>query len=132
MMDAVASTTHGRVRGTVEGGVAVFRGVPYAQAPVGPLRFAAPVAPVPWDGERAATAYGPAAPQIGLDGVAAEIFAPAFSSGEDCLTLNVWTPDPAATGTAGHGVDPRWRVLTAAAAPQPGSTRRVRPDGVVS
>jgi para-nitrobenzyl esterase len=97
-MDAVALTTYGGVCGTVEDGVAVFRGVPYASAPVGPLRFAPPAAPVPWDGERAATAYGPAAPQIALDGVAAEIFAPAFAGGEDCLTLNVWTPDPRAAG----------------------------------
>ncbi|MDW5593764.1 carboxylesterase family protein [Conexibacter stalactiti] len=97
-MDAVASTTYGRVRGTVEDGVAVFRGVPYAAAPVGSLRFAPPVAPASWDGERDATAYGPAAPQIGLDGVAAEIFAPAFPSGEDCLSLNVWTPDLGGAG----------------------------------
>ena len=43
----VVSTTRGRVRGTLEEGVHVFRGIPYAEPPVGPLRFAAPQPPEP-------------------------------------------------------------------------------------
>lgn len=49
-MDAIApvvATTHGRVRGFTRGGTAVFLGIPFAQAPVGPLRFAAPEPPDP-------------------------------------------------------------------------------------
>jgi para-nitrobenzyl esterase len=97
-MSALAATTYGQVSGTVENRVVVFRGVPYAKAPVGPLRFAAPVAPDPWEGELAATAYGPAAPQPRPGGLVEDIFSPRHPAGEDCLSLNIWTPDPAATG----------------------------------
>ena len=83
-----ARTTTGRVRGTVEGDVAVFRGIPFAQPPVGALRFAAPAPPRPWDGVRAAAAFGPAPPQAGAFGMDQLV------GGEDWLTLNVWSPDP--------------------------------------
>ena len=46
------STTAGRVRGRVEDGCAVFRGIPYAAPPVGPRRFQAPAAPQRWAGVR--------------------------------------------------------------------------------
>lgn len=69
-------TAAGGVRGRWENGVAVFRGIPYAESPVGSRRFGAPVAVQPWDGTRDALEFGPP----GL------------------LTLNVWSPD---LGTAG-------------------------------
>ena len=53
----------GRVRGTYADAVHAFRGIPYAQPPVGPLRFAAPVPPEPWDGVRDADDFGPPPPQ---------------------------------------------------------------------
>ena len=58
-----AHTTSGDLQGTTESGVAVFRGVPYAAAPVGALRFAPPQEIAPWSGLRDATAHGPIAPQ---------------------------------------------------------------------
>jgi para-nitrobenzyl esterase len=82
-----ARTTTGRVRGTVED-VSVFRGIPFAQPPVGVLRFAAPAPPRRWDGVRDALAFGPPPPQadaFGMDQLA---------GGDDWLTLNVWSPDP--------------------------------------
>ncbi len=83
-------TTHGRLQGVEEGGVRVFRGVPYASPPVGELRFAAPQPPLPWPGTRPALAFGPAAPQVPpASPVAGEV--PAVQD-EDCLTLNIWTP----------------------------------------
>src|SRR4051794_16125587 len=58
----------GTLRGTWEQGVAVFRGIPFAEAPVDELRFAAP-RPVPgWDGVREAVAYGPPPPQAAAFG----------------------------------------------------------------
>ena len=45
-----ANTSLGRLAGAVEHGVCVFRGVPYAQAPVGALRFATPQPMAPWSG----------------------------------------------------------------------------------
>ncbi|MEU0883336.1 carboxylesterase family protein [Lentzea sp. NPDC005914] len=81
----------GMVRGTMESGVAVFRGIPFAAPPVGALRFAAPRPAAAWDGVREAVAFGPPPPQpgaFGMDQVGAK--------GDDWLTVNVWSPDPAA------------------------------------
>ncbi|ARX80908.1 carboxylesterase [Streptomyces alboflavus] len=86
-------TEAGAVRGRSEEGVAVFRGIPFAEPPVGELRFAAPRPARGWDGERAALAYGPPPPQagvFGMDGLAQE------APGDDWLTVNVWSPDPGA------------------------------------
>jgi para-nitrobenzyl esterase len=85
----------GRLSGTTEGPLAVFRGIPYAAAPVGPRRFGAPQPPSPWTRVRPATAFGPAAIQSAID----IAYVPGFSlwegidaTSEDCLTVNVWTP----------------------------------------
>ncbi|MGA5129844.1 carboxylesterase/lipase family protein [Streptomyces olivoreticuli] len=83
-------TTEGVVRGRRRQGQAVFRGIPYARPPVGTLRFAAPVPPLPWEGTREAAEFGPAAPQSGPGASPVE--------GTDWLTLNVCTPDPGAAG----------------------------------
>ncbi|PZT69218.1 carboxylesterase/lipase family protein [Streptomyces sp. SW4] len=88
----VVRTAAGAVRGRRENGPAVFRGIPFAQAPVGAARFAAPRPPRRWDGVRDAYAFGPPAPQeAGLLGRAATRALPA---GDEWLTVNVWTPDP--------------------------------------
>jgi para-nitrobenzyl esterase len=77
-----------RVRGTIEAGLAVFRGIPFAAPPVNDLRFAAPTSPRPWDGVRDALAFGPPPPpQAGGFGMSRLV------GGEDWLTLNVWSPD---------------------------------------
>ncbi|MFI6504754.1 carboxylesterase/lipase family protein [Nonomuraea typhae] len=81
-------TAAGVLRGVRESGLAVFRGIPFAEPPVGALRFAAPYPVRGWDGVRPAVAYGPPPPQSGVLGAARG------SAGDDWLTLNVWTPDP--------------------------------------
>ena len=82
-------TAAGVLRGSWEAGVAVFRGIPYAEPPVGALRFAPP-RPVPgWAGVRAAVSFGPPPPQPGLFGTTA------VQADNDWLTINVWSPDPA-------------------------------------
>ena len=91
--DLVVRTKAGELRGARENGIAVFRGVPYAAAPVGELRFAPPQ-PVPaWQGVRDATKDGPIAPQgrSRLAHVMGDFERP---QSEDCLTLNIWTPAP--------------------------------------
>ncbi|ONI86586.1 hypothetical protein ALI144C_11410 [Actinosynnema sp. ALI-1.44] len=80
-------TTAGTVQGLQADGVAAFRGVPFAAPPVGPLRFAAPRPPVPWEGVRDATAFGPPPPQPSRP-----------TTGDDWLNLAVWTPSPGRTG----------------------------------
>jgi para-nitrobenzyl esterase len=69
-------------------GVSRYLGIPYAKPPVGELRWKAPQAPQPWQGQRDATHFGSACPQ------AADMFGPA-SVNEDCLTLNVYAPEAA-------------------------------------
>ncbi|KAJ8716839.1 hypothetical protein PYW07_003466 [Mythimna separata] len=64
-----------------------FKGIPYAQPPVGKLRFKAPQPPLPWEGIRKATEHGPKCPQKC-------IFTDVLDLGnEDCLYLNVYSPD---------------------------------------
>ena len=69
----------------------MFQGVPFAAAPVGPLRFRPPVDPEPWAGVRETTQSGPAAPQFSLP-VFSWLNAAGGRVGDDCLSLNVWTP----------------------------------------
>jgi para-nitrobenzyl esterase len=95
----VVATGQGRVRGTVEGGIAVFRGIPYAEPPVGSLRFRPPARREPWEGVREATRFGPCHPQYD-DPVEGRFMVHASRppQAEDCLSLNVWTPDVGAGG----------------------------------
>ncbi len=95
-MTPTATISSGRVAGRPVGeGVTAFLGIPYAEPPLGPLRFAPPERPRGWDGVRNATTHGDAAPQA-LPGPGRPIVDLSVSSeSEDCLTLSVWTPDPA-------------------------------------
>lgn len=104
-MDAapLAVTSKGALRGFRRGDTAVYLGVPFAQAPVGVLRFAAPVPVASWEGERDATAYGPTAqrgdagitliPEPSVPGDATlnlNVFAPAETTPDAALPVLVW------------------------------------------
>src|SRR5262245_51237488 len=85
----LARTSLGALRGVQESAVAVFRGVPYAAAPVGGLRWRSPRPATAWTGVRDATSFGPIPPQdIGPERLARR----GVTMSEDCLSLNVWTP----------------------------------------
>jgi para-nitrobenzyl esterase len=94
------ATSKGAVRGTVEAGGHVFRGIPFAQPPVGALRLAAPEPVAPWEGVRDAGTFGPCSPQSAFS-VSADAATPGGFGGEVAagtddggwLTLNIWTPD---------------------------------------
>ena len=94
----IVETTGGAVQGSVENGICVFRGIPYAEPPVGKLRFRPPV-PRRWDGVCDATRFGRVAPQL-FDtegeplGTQSFLGAANVGRGDDCLSLNVWTPEP--------------------------------------
>ncbi|MGW0390599.1 carboxylesterase/lipase family protein [Streptomyces sp. NPDC003042] len=89
-------TGYGTVEGRWEsGGIAVFRGIPYAAPPVGVRRFTAPALPDAWDGVRDAGAFGPTAPKVPYPPTFAALLPDPVIPGDDCLNLNVWTPDPA-------------------------------------
>ncbi len=68
----------------------VFRGIPFAAAPVGELRWRAPMPVAAWHGRREATRFGAACPQS-EQGAWPAGFKPTLTD-EDCLYLNVWTP----------------------------------------
>ena len=95
--EPVVRTVAGLVRGRAQDNVAVFRGIPFAQPPVGDLRFAAPCPARPWDGVREAAAFGPPPPQSGF---LVTPMSPATPDADpdDWLTVNVFSPDLGAAG----------------------------------
>jgi para-nitrobenzyl esterase len=77
----------GTIEGALAAGMLSFKGVPYAAAPVGDLRWRAPQPVAPWSGTRPASAYGKDCMQKPMAGDAA---ASGAALGEDCLNLNLW------------------------------------------
>jgi para-nitrobenzyl esterase len=100
--DALVQIDTGSLHGTRIGSAIAFRGIPYAQPPVGDLRWKPPQPPIPWQGVREAAQPGSACTQR-VSGLA-PFFAPMaaaygskfeqapIQSSEDCLYLDVWVP----------------------------------------
>ena len=88
----------GRLRGRTDLGVAAFLGIPYAAPPFGARRMRPPGPPARWEGERPATEYGPTCPKGDYAPQGAALFPEVVIPGEECLNLNVWTPDPGGSG----------------------------------
>ena len=88
----------GAVRGKAESGVCAFLGIPYAAPPFGANRMRPPQPVQRWEGERNATAFGPTVPKGDYPPQYATLFPEVVIGGDDCLNLNVWTPDPGAAG----------------------------------
>lgn len=84
----------GAVEGQAQGDLLVFKGLPYAEAPVGQARWKPPRPVQAWQGVRKATAFGPACfqPPVPADNLYADDPGP---MSEDCLSLNIWTPKTA-------------------------------------
>jgi len=79
----------GELKGAIAGGVAAFKGIPFAAPPTGRNRWRAPQPVAPWKGVRSAAAYGSDCMQLPFPGDAAPL---GVTPAEDCLYLNVWTP----------------------------------------
>lgn len=93
MDDLTVTTTSGPVRGTDDGGVVRFLGVPYGAPPVGARRFRPATPPAPWSDVFVADRIGPRAPQLPSPmEVAVNGGDPPPWDEAGCLTLNVWTP----------------------------------------
>jgi para-nitrobenzyl esterase len=94
----IVKTKQGAVQGRTAEGVTAFKGIPYAAPPFGALRFQPPQPAAAWEGVRDALNYGPT--------VTKPPYFPPFDAllpepaipGEDCLNLNIWTPDIGNTG----------------------------------
>ena len=90
-----ATTTSGKVRGYLDSGVNVFKGIPYGDD-TSKTRFQPPAKPIPWTGVRDALTFGPQAPQPIHPRTGRSSFSPLDEenpvNSEDCLHLNVWTP----------------------------------------
>jgi para-nitrobenzyl esterase len=82
------ATASGQLEGIQQDGVTVFRGIPFAAPPVGPLRWRPPQPAAAWGGVRRADRFAPICPQEG----AYPPESPAEPMSEDCLYLNVWVP----------------------------------------
>ena len=93
---APVKTDSGLVEGTIEGNLAVYRGIPFAAPPVGELRWRAPQPIAKWSGVGKADKFAKACMQAVVPNAVLGSAAPTVS--EDCLYLNVWSP---ATSPAG-------------------------------
>jgi len=87
---AIIETKSGKVQGYIENDVDVYKGIPYAEPPIGDLRFSPPVMKKPWDGVLKAKEYSPFAFQ-GYS-MLEDYFGKNEPESEDCLYLNIWTP----------------------------------------
>ncbi len=117
--DPIASVSTGQLRGSLApSGVAVFKNIPFAEPPVGDLRWREPVPAKAWTGVRDATSFGPMCHQNDN---------PKTPHSEDCLQLNIWAPTwPVKStvpvmvwfhgggNTAGSGVEPLFHGETLA------------------
>jgi para-nitrobenzyl esterase len=91
----VVETPAGRIEGAVEADLQVFRGIPYAEAPVGDLRFQPPRRIERYPATVPALEFAPSpqqSPPFLEVAPGVDIFAGIGAKSEDCLTLNVWTP----------------------------------------
>ncbi len=108
----VVETNAGKLRGTAAGGIYAFKGIPYGAATGGANRFMPPQMPATWAGVRDASAYLGHAPQLpGRPQRRPELAtilgpADATAEGEDCLSLNVWTPGVWTPGLGGGAKRP--------------------------
>jgi para-nitrobenzyl esterase len=104
----IAETAFGKIRGVDNNGIKIFKGIPYGASTAGTNRFMPPADPADWSGVRDALAYGHSAPQrdpaapppppgtLTISGSNLPV------EGEDCLVLNVWTPEVGSAGNSGR------------------------------
>jgi para-nitrobenzyl esterase len=85
--------SQGTISGTTEGDITSFKGIPFAAPPTGDLRWRAPQPAPGWTGVRDASQFGPICPQARMSLLARLGRHLKLPESEDCLTVNVWTPN---------------------------------------
>lgn len=124
LADPVVRTMQGRLVGMTEGGVSVFKGVPYATPPVGERRWRPPEPPAEWRGRRFAMSFSPQCTQLPYP--EGSFFDQGFTpTSEDCLYLNVWTSSLDAGARRPVMVWTTAAPSPGAAATRPGTTVRL-------
>ena len=98
LLQTIVRTDTGAVTGVEDRGAVRFRGIPYAAAPFGPNRLRPPVPAAAWEGVRDTSEFGPGVPQSAFDGDPFNAYFNPRRQGEDCLTVDVWTPDATSSG----------------------------------
>src|SRR5271168_1450356 len=91
-MSATVSIHQGKLEGEDQGGLLIFKGIPFATPPAGALRWLPPEKPATWTGVRDARRFGAVAPQNQMMLSALSAMFVEGEQSEDCLSLNVWTP----------------------------------------
>lgn len=91
--EPIVRTIQGPLRGESVGSIFRYLGIPFAQPPMGGLRWRPPAAPVAWPGVLNARSAGPACPQAAAASLPAALRN--LPQNEDCLYLNVWAPEGA-------------------------------------
>jgi para-nitrobenzyl esterase len=92
-LNTIVQTRAGKIRGSHENGLYVFKGVPYAAPPTGDLRWLPPQPHTGWNGVRPAQDFGAIAPQNESKMAFIREFETVEPQNEDCLYLNIWTPE---------------------------------------
>jgi para-nitrobenzyl esterase len=87
---SIVDVNYGKIKGYIKNNLHIFKGIPYAEPPIGDLRFIPPKPKKPWSGVLETTEFGPCAFQgyTALEDVTGKL----QPESEDCLTLNIWTP----------------------------------------
>ena len=91
--NVIVKTRNGDVRGCMADGVRVFKGLRYAAPPFGANRLRPPQPVEAWSGVRDALTFGPKAPQVPYPPPFDVLLRDDAVAGEDCLNLNIWSPD---------------------------------------
>jgi para-nitrobenzyl esterase len=126
----------GSYLGSASDGVSTFRGIRFAEPPVGDLRFAAPVDAAPF-GEIDARSFGAISLQDidplprALPGTENNFYAPGIITSEDCLNLNIWTPDVAGSAPVLFWIHGGAFLYGSGTGPWADGTRFARDHGVV-
>ncbi|XP_060127209.1 cholinesterase-like isoform X1 [Zootoca vivipara] len=97
--DTVVVTSSGPIKGKIlpagTGSVTAYLGIPYAEPPVGKLRFQKPVPHQPWSQALEATTFGNSCHQLNIEQMPfSELYDANTPLSEDCLFLNIWVPHP--------------------------------------
>jgi para-nitrobenzyl esterase len=90
----IVQTKYGKVEGTQEDNISIYKGIPFAAPPVGELRWKAPQPPASWTGVKKCTAFSASPiqpPPVPFLCWTKEFIAPPSPLSEDCLYLNIWT-----------------------------------------